>query len=481
MATKWHISQIFLWMMIWFISGIGLGMFFILPKDFFAFSFFILFLTISLIFYRNYFFKMAFLALIFFSFGFWRSNSFLNKFNQTSLNNSEIQGAAEVVENPVRKFYDSSVVVYFKNEKIKVLVKMPKYVEIFYGDELNLKCKLTLPEKFNDFDYRMYLATKNITYISNECEWQKIGERKSIFSILAKWRIKMENNINVLIPAPQSALANGIIFGGDDQLTDDLKNDFSKTGMTHIVAVSGYNVTIIAMVIMSVAIFLGFWRKQSVWLAIGFVFLFVAIIGFPPSGVRAMIMGSLVLIAVVYGRSGDVVNAICFSAVVMLFFNPLLLRYDVGFQLSFLATLGIVLIYPIFERYLVSKCSVFGITEIIFLTISAQLFVLPIILYNFHILSTVSLIANLLILPIIPLTMLFVFLTMMLSFVFFPLATLFSWLAYFFLFYEVAVVQFLAQQKWSSIHFEKISFVWFFLYYLVLIEILRVWYKKKKN
>ena len=358
-------------------------------------------------------------------------------------------------------------------------MKAPRHTDLIYGDILNLKCTLTVPENFDDFDYRMYLATKGISYICDDPEFEKIGRDQGILSTLAMWRIKLENNINLLIPAPQAALANGLIFGGDDRLSDDLKNDFSRTGMTHIVAVSGYNVTVIAMVVMSVAIFLGAWRKQSVWWAIGAVIFFVAIIGFPASGIRAAIMGSLVLIAVVYGRASSILGAICFSGAVMLFFNPLLLRYDVGFQLSFLATLGIILIYPVFENHLVSKFKAFGLMEIIFLTVSAQFFVLPIIIYNFHVFSNISLLANILILPIIPLTMFFVFLAMMAAFIFPPLATLLAWCAYFLLLYEVAVVNFLADLKWSSVEIGDISVWGYVLYYLVLIEGLRIWWKKK--
>lgn len=476
--NKLHVSQIFLWVMVCFVFGIALGLFFILPKDFFVFGIIILFLSVVITFYKSNYFLFSVLLLTFFIFGFWRGGDFLKKVNDVSLVGTEIETEVKVVEVPVRKSYYSSVVVKVPEFKTKFLIKAPKYTDLVYGDRLNLKCTLTVPEEFDDFDYRMWLATKGVSYICDEPEMEKIDYEKSVLSILAMWRMKLENNINLLIPAPESALANGLIFGGDDRLSDDLKNSFSRTGMTHIVAVSGYNVTVIAMVVMLVAIFLGAWRKQSVWWAIGAVLFFVAIIGFPASGIRAAIMGTLVLLAIVYGRTSGILGAICFSGAIMLFFNPLLLRYDVGFQLSFLATLGIVLIYPVFDNFLVSRFKAFGLTEIIFLTISAQLFVLPIIIYNFHVFSNISLVANILILPIIPLTMFFVFLAMMVSLVFWPLAVLFGWCAYFLLFYEVAVTEFLAGLGWSCVRIGNISVWWYVLYYLVLIEGLRIWYKK---
>lgn len=478
---KLHVSQVFLWVMVCFVAGIALGLFLNLSLDYFIFAFVILILTSIILFYRNVNFLFFVLAILFFFLGFWKSNDVVKKVNNISLNDIEISGEAKVVSLPVRKSYYSLVTVKLKDHDAKVLVKMPRHTDLLYGDKLDLKCTLTIPENFNDFDYRMYLSTKGISYICDNPRFDKIGHDQSLFSTLLEQRIKMENNINFLIPSPQSALANGLIFGGDDRLSDELKNNFSRTGMTHIVAVSGYNVTVIAMVIMLVAIFLGAWRKQSIWWAIGAVVFFVAIIGFPASGIRAAVMGALVLLAVVFGRTSGILGAVCFSAAVMLFFNPLLLRYDVGFQLSFLATLGIILIYPIFEQYLVSKLKVFGLAEIIFLTISAQLFVLPIILYNFHIFSNVSLLANILILPIIPLTMFFVFFAMILSFMFWPLANLLSWFAYFLLLYEVKVIEFLSKQSWSYMETGDINFWWYVLYYLILIEGLRIWWEKKSN
>jgi competence protein ComEC len=476
-----HISQVFLWTVLSFILGVALGLFLNLNLDYLIFFLVIASLTVIILFYRHRYLPVILLSLIFLVIGFGRVELVEKKIAQLNLNGREFQGSARVVSNPVRKSYFSTVKVYVPELKEKILVKLTRHSDLIYGDEINLKTTLTIPENFDDFNYQMYLATKKIYYIGDKAEVEKIGHQASILSILAGWRLTLEEQINLLIPAPQSALANGLIFGGDDRLSEDLKKDFAKTGMTHIVAVSGYNVTIIALTIITLAIFLGAWRRQSIWWAIGAVIFFVAIIGFPASGIRAAIMGSLVLLAVVYGRAGNILGAICFSAAIMLFFNPLLLRYDVGFQLSFLATIGIILIYPIFEKYLIARHKIFGIGEIIFLTISAQLFVLPIIIYNFHLLSTVSLLANLLILPIIPLTMLLVFLAMVFSFIFWPLAILFSWGAYFLLFYEVKVVELLADQNWSSVVVGEVNVLWYVIYYFILIISLRIYWKNNQG
>ena len=122
----------------------------------------------------------------------------------------------------------------------------------------------------------------------------------------------------------------------------------------------------------------------------------------------------------------------------------------------------------IIEGTFVRKKTVFGIVDVLLLTASAQLFVIPIIAYHFHTVSLVSLLANVLVLPIIPLTMLFVFLTVIASFVFYPVALFFGWMAYFLLEYEIWVVSSLAKVSWGSMTVDNISTWWFVMYYIIV-------------
>lgn len=268
----------------------------------------------------------------------------------------------------------------------------------------------------------------------------------------------MANNISRVIPYPQSALANGLIFGGSSELPKNLKDNFSKTGMTHIVAVSGYNVSIIAEYLILFGIFIGLWRKQAFWFAVIGIILFVVMIGLPSSAVRAGVMGTLLIWAAKNGRLANSWNAIIFAGAVMLLINPLLLRWDIGFQLSFLATIGIIAFSPLWEKYLIKNHKAFGFTEIFFLTLSAQIFVLPIILYNFHTLSLVSLAANLLILLIIPISMLLVFLSGLAGLFSHWLALPFAWLAFLPLKYETWIIDSLAGLSRSSVEIK--NFLW---------------------
>jgi competence protein ComEC len=180
------------------------------------------------------------------------------------------------------------------------------------------------------------------------------------------------------------------------------------------------------------------------------------------------------------GRLASSENAIIFAAAIMLMLNPLLLRWDVGFQLSFLATLGIVASSSFWEKSFVKKNKALGISETIALSLSAQIFVLPIIAYNFNTVSLVSLLANVFILPIIPLSMLLVFLVCVFGFIFGPLSLVFGWLAFLLLYYEIGLIHILAQFPWASMQVEKVLPWWIFLYYAALAMFI-IWIKKKQE
>jgi competence protein ComEC len=380
----------------------------------------------------------------------------------------EFNGRVTIIREPeIKNQYQNLVVV--APDKNKFLINAYAYPQYFYGDELEIKCLLEIPEN-KTFDYRMYLAKEGIFYLCQKAKIEVIAHNQGnkFYTLILKIKSQLQKNIDKAIPAPQSGLLSGLLLGGDDKLSQEMQDNFSRTGMTHIVAVSGYNVTIIAEYLMLLGIFLGLWRKQAFWFALVGIFLFVLLVGLPASAVRAGIMGSLLLWAMKNGRLANAQNAIIFSAGIMLLINPLLLRYDIGFQLSFLATIGIVYFSPFLENQMIKKYRAWGIWEILVLTLSAQVFVLPIILFNFKNLSLVSPLANLLVLPIIPLTMFLGFGLIIFQFVFPPLAVVFSWLTFLPLKYETAAIQFLAGLKYSSLTIENFSWLWVLMWYIII-------------
>jgi len=412
-------------------------------------------ISISLltIFYKN---KTAALA-AFFIFalvlGAWVLDGDLEKTKNIFLDGKSINGNAVIVKEPEKKENYQKIIACLEDEQERVLINTALYPEYSYGDKINLECVLKIPEnREGDFDYKSYLAKDGIMYICEKAKLKKVGEEKRnfLYTAVLKIKNKLDENIAVAIPQPEAALASGMLFGGSDAMSEKVQDAFSRTGMTHIVAVSGYNVTIIAEYLVLLGIFLGLWRRQALWVAIFGIFIFVAMIGFPASAVRAGVMGTVLIWAMKNGRLSNSLNAIIFAGAVMLVFNPMLLRYDVGFQLSFLATLGIVLLSPLAEKISLRKFNPLGISEIIFLSICAQVFVLPIIMHNFQTVSLISLLANVLVLPIIPISMLLSFLAAVFGIFLAPAFNVFAWLAYLPLYYEIETINFLSGFSWAS-------------------------------
>jgi competence protein ComEC len=242
------------------------------------------------------------------------------------------------------------------------------------------------------------------------------------------------------------------------------------------------NVVILAEILMFVLIGLGMWRKQAFYFVLALIFIFIVMVGAPASAVRAGIMGAILLYAQKIGRLSNASRVMIFAATIMLIFNPLLLRYDVGFQLSFLAVFGLIYIKPILDTLvskIIKKEELSGLLQIITTTLAAQIAVLPVLIYNFGRVSFISPIANILIVPIIPFLM-----AMGLAFNFVALVWSFFgkillWPAYIGTAYILRVVDFLSKIPWAAKQISNLHWAWLVGYYVLLIGWLW-WYKKRR-
>ncbi len=468
-----------------------------LVDNFAILLFLILALIFIFVFYKNKLSIIGF-ATAFFILGIFLVYGKLEKIKNLNADKQNFSGVVVISKEPVMKEKIQQLVIeplpqtsnvhngHSMSTREFFLLNASIYEKYNYGDMLKINCQLERPKNFDgSFDYQMYLAKDQIFYECKNPKIEKLNENKGnrFLAILIKIKNKFNENIKQLIPAPESGLLSGLLLGGSNQLSKEVKDNFSRTGMTHIVAVSGYNVTIIAEYLMMLGIFLGLWRRQAFWFAVTGIILFVILTGLSASAVRAGLMGVLLIWAMKNGRLANAQNAILFSACAMLLANPLLLRWDIGFQLSFLATIGIVYFYLFFEKYFnhiveTRHYLVSTVAEIIFLSLSAQIFVLPIIMFNFGTLSLISLLANILILPIVPLTMLLGFVAIMISFVFEPIAIIFSWLTYLPLKYETLTINYLASLKYASVEM-KIAWWGVIIWYIILVGV--IYFLKNKN
>ena len=274
-------------------------------------------------------------------------------------------------------------------------------------------------------------------------------------------------------------MVEGVILGGTATMPQETKAKFSITGLTHLTAISGSNVVILSTVLMAFLLLLGFWRGQAFYLSVTFIWLYIAIAAFPASGIRAAIMATILLLAQKLGRQNTSARVIVLTATLMLLSNPLLLLYDVGFQLSFLASLGIIYAKPIidyafpFAKHEKLKKAL----DIFSITLAAQLFTLPVIAYNFKNISLVAPLTNLLIIPIIDWIMIFGFLAAFLGIFSNLLGFLFFIPTWMMLAYFLKILD-LFSQPWAALYAFSFHWTWIGLYYAMLAMF--IWWLNKK-
>jgi competence protein ComEC len=245
----------------------------------------------------------------------------------------------------------------------------------------------------------------------------------------------------------------GLILGEKSAFSEELRTSFVNTGTIHIVALSGYNVTIVAEWLMKIFNQIYFLPNNfGIFMGIFSIILFVLMTGASSTAIRAGIMAILVLVARLTGRNYDVGRALILAGVFMIMLNPFVLVYDVSFQLSFIATIAVIFFTPRIEKYFLWLPKTFGLRDIISVTSAAYIFVCPFILYKMGNLSIVALPTNILVLPFIPLTMFFGFLTGIAGVIWDAFAIPFGYIGYVFLHYELWIISF-----FSSIPFASIS------------------------
>lgn len=355
----------------------------------------------------------------------------------------------------------------------KALLTVPFFPEFKYGDWLELSGVLKKPKNFENgngrmFDYVSYLAKDGIFYqmFIPRTTLISSGNGNKIKETLFAIKRAFIDSLGRVIPEPESSLAGGLIVGAKRSLGSDLLQKFRTTGVIHIVVLSGYNITIVAEAIMRVFSFLP--RMASVGVGVFAVIGFAIMTGASSTVVRASLMALLVILARTTGRVYEITIALFAAGFIMLMHNPKILVFDPSFQLSFLATLGLIYLAPRIENYFHFVPSQWGFREFAIATTATQIFVLPMLLYQTGQLSLVSLPVNLLILVFIPITMLFGFLTGVIGFASTVLSLPFAFISYALLWYELKVVDIFSSLPFASISVPSISLgmlvLWYALY-----------------
>jgi competence protein ComEC len=359
-----------------------------------------------------------------------------------------------------------------------VLVRAPRYPKYHYGDRLKISGPLETPPEFDEFSYREYLERKCIYSLLYHPHITRIGsgEGSPFWSSIYTIKDRARNLIARLVPEPEASLLQGILLGIESGIPPELYEDYNTTGTSHIIVISGANITILAA-FFSLTLGRLFGKRRAYWFTIAGITVYVLLVGADAAVVRAGVMGGLLVTAVYLGRRATAHVSLLASAMVLTAINPLAL-WDAGFQLSFAATLGIILFAPDIEQlfemglgWLVPQQRAHQIVrvlnDVLIVTLAAMLLTVPLVVYHFGRLSVVSPLANLLILPAQPAIMTLGGAATLMGLVpiLEPVAQAIAWVPWLGLAYTNAIVRWLADWPSASIEIDPSGAGWLIAYY----------------
>ncbi len=360
-------------------------------------------------------------------------------------------------------------------KEIKTLVTTNNPKDFRYGDLVQVSGKVSLPENFftdtgRVFDYVSYLQANGVRFLIKNASVEILGRDppSNIVAGLFAAKRAFVGSIQKMLPEPDSSLAAGILIDGKQSINGELQEKFRKTGLIHIVVLSGSNVSIVAEAISKACMFLP--RMLGLASASLGIVAFAVITGASATVVRASIMALIVIASKMLIRNYDAGRGLFAASFLMLLHNPSILFYSPSFQLSFLATFAVIYVVPAVEwwatffEYLPER---FGIRELVTSNIVVQAFLFPILSWMTGFVSAVSLPVNLLVLPLVPITMLLSFLTAMTGLLSWP----FAFASHALLTYELAVVDFFSKFSLAEIPVSGFSTIIVCIFYVCSISL----------
>ena len=413
-------------------------------------------------------------------------NSFL--INNTNKQVTELTG--KVITEPIQKNEKQQFILEVYNvdgkdiKKEKTLVYASTAYNIEYGDIVFVSGKLNVPEKPifpYIFDYNLYLQRENIYTIFYQQNFELIEKQPSkIKQISLKVKNNIERKIDNFFNPSVSSVLKSMITGNKSSLDKDIKEDFINTGLIHILVISGLHIGFCAVIFMFCFKLLGLKLNYIYILTIPALFFYVLLTGANPPAIRAAIMLSCLLVALMLNREPLIYNALALSALVILIFNPQSL-FTASFQLSFLATFGLLYLYPKFSMCFgkIKNKYIKYVWDIACVTISAQIALIPLLVFYFGKISMVSFILNLIIVPVIPVIISLFFVFYISTFVSYYVSLAVSLLLSYLLKFILYVINYSASLDYSVVFFAVPGIVMILFYYFSIYVMLEL--KSKKS
>ncbi|HLD22267.1 MAG TPA: ComEC/Rec2 family competence protein [Patescibacteria group bacterium] len=448
MFTPFHKSTITLLCCIAFIIGIGVG-----TVQAFPFEWVIILLIVScvgIIITFHVYVRMCCVAILFCVLGIGRT--FLLPTFESNEYEQHIDCMGEIVREPELLTDKQKLIIRCEGVKGLIQVKallQPKYS---YGDEIQLQCMLRKPEAFETFRYDKYLERYHVSSICTAPFITTIGSKPSFQRALFSCKRFLVERLQHALSSPEHTLLLGVIFGINNAMPAPIADAFRTSGTTHLLVISGYNVALLATFLLNIMRYVPLSRRAAIGVVIGMLALYAVFTGSQPPAVRAAIFSSAVLFAQLLGRKGQALRMLVFVATGMLIINPLLLLFDGGFQLSFLATAGIIVFNPYLEKKLYFIPETLALRSATATTLSAMIPTTSLIAYSFHSFSIIALAANLVVGPLVTIVMFGGLVVVMISSVLpYWIA---SWLLlplYYFIHLTITIVQWFSSLPYASL------------------------------
>ncbi len=404
-------------------------------------------------------------------------------------NQGQVEIAGSICGDPLIKQNSTTLIICAKNLLTKSGFDQPLQGKILvrtrsdkwkYGDQVRVQGALVLPPEEEDFSYRFYLQQRGIRSMMEFPYLQLEGTNRGNIVLRGIYglREKAYAFINQALPQPEAGLLAGIVLGIEKDIPADIERNFQNTGSAHIIAISGYNMTLLAGLVIA-ALRKRFSIGWTGILAILIIALYTILVGAAPAVMRAALMSSLAMGGHLIGRKNAGVFTLTLTVAGLCIFNPLYL-WDAGFQLSVMATLGLVLyadrLSAWFEQTAGRRLSPLWVQrlkgpigEYFLFTLAAQITTLPTILYQFERFSFSSLIVNPLVLPVQPLVMIFGGLSVCAGLLVQPVGQLLAYLAWVPLTYTIRMVSLLAAWRAGSFPIGQFDFHYVLIFYSLLI------------
>jgi len=341
----------------------------------------------------------AFLSSIYLAYCNKKYEDVYNNFNKTEI-------IATVISNLKESEYKNNYKIKlqeYKDIRLILRISKSKNIEINYGDKINIKGEYIVPESsrnYGGFNYKEYLKTEEI-YGIFEAEKVELLESNNLSKIelfTNNLKQKIINNINKILPQNTKDLCLGILIGYDDNLNEDIEESFRKSSLTHLLAVSGSHIVYIISGLGFILRIFKIPKRIRNILTVIFLILFMYMVDFSASVVRASIMGIILLFSLIFYRKNDLLTTISSSILLILLENPYKIL-NIGLLLSYFATIGIIcgtkLNLKEKENFTLLNKILKYLKELVAITIYANIFVIPITVYNFNTISLTFIISNL--------------------------------------------------------------------------------------